>query len=56
VPVKNMRNTFLAVFGGMGGELRSIAVVVPIPKGLNLLAQGCEERATLGENEADLQP
>jgi hypothetical protein len=32
------------------------SLVLPIPKGLKLSAQGCEERATLGEKKESPQP
>jgi hypothetical protein len=42
---------FFAVFGGIGSGLGALPLQFPIPKGLNLSAQGCEERATLGKEE-----
>jgi hypothetical protein len=37
-------------------ELKNISSGLPIPTGLNLSAQGCEERATLDEKTEKSQP
>jgi hypothetical protein len=47
---------FLAVFGGIPGDVWAGAIGFSIPTGLKLSAQGCEERATLGEEREKSQP
>jgi hypothetical protein len=47
---------FLAVSSGMNSDVWRVMMVLPIPTGLNLAAQGCEARATLGKIREDIQP
>jgi hypothetical protein len=47
---------FFAVFGGIRSVFGALPLQFPIPKGLNLSAQGCEARATLGEGKRIFNP